>query len=487
MASAFRSTALARRATTAIAASLVSACATDPLTIAPLPQPSDEDAAFAGAASPALTAETPPTEWWTGFGDPALTALVEQALRNSPTLRRADFDVVAAEAELRQIGLERTPSTSGQVNANFSEPAGRSEPAEWDIRGSLSASWEFDAWGRIASLIDSALATADGIEQARRDVAVTVASETALAYVDLRGAQRRLAVARQNAEAQAEGLTLIETLRDNGRGTQLDYDRAETVYRTTLASLPVFEADIDDATARLAALTGGFATESETLFSALLTEADAQVPALEGPLAVGSPAAMLQRRPDVRLAEAQLASAVALSEAVRADLFPRITLGATASGLFRPEANFGTEDGFNPGFSIGPAIQWSGPDLRRVYAAIDANDARAQALAAVYEDTVLTALSDAQVAISNYINERDRRADLIAAEASAQSAFVLASRRFEEGLDDYLDVLDAQRTRLDAEDRLALSELETARRAIRAYRSLGGIWETQELTAFRAG
>ena len=457
-------------------------CTAGRATIAPsTPDPSALDVFSVDAAS----VEPVSAEWWTNFDDPTLAMLVERTLANSPALTAATFSIEAAEADFRRIRLDRTPDASSQTGATISQPAGRDEDPQWDLDGSIAASWEVFNFGRIAALIESAEATVEAVREVRRDLAVTLASETALAYSDLRGAQQRLSVAEQNAAAQEEGLDLIETLRDNGRATQLDFDRAEAIYRTTLASIPTFAADIEDATNRLATLTGVPATQADTLFATII-EADAAIPVLKGPIAVGSPRDLLRRRPDVRLAEADLAGALALTQAARADMFPQLTLSATAIALFRPDANFLAQDGLGFGFNAGPSISWAGPDLRRVRAAIDASDARAQIAAANYEQTILTALEDAETALSRYINERSRRADLVAAADASQRALSLATLRFQEGLDDYLDVLDAQRTRLDAEDRLVVSELETARRAIQVYRSLGGIWDDATLMALSA-
>ena len=209
----------------------------------------------------------------------------------------------------------------------------------------------------------------------------------------------------------------------------------------------------------------------------------ARIPRLTTSLSAGAPEDMLRRRPDVRLAEARIGAALALGDAARASLFPRITLDANLFGLISDTGVAFNEDSI--GVSFGPSISWAGPDLRRVYAQIDVNDARTLGTVADYEATVLDALSDAETSLSDYVTERERRADLEAALAAARRSYELSRLRFQEGLDSSLDVLDAQRTLLTTEDQLAVNEAEIARRAIRAYRSLGGIWTDEELTAFR--
>ena len=466
-----------RRAGALLAFLLASACAGVPH--APV---DDIPKVEAGSAFVALSGGgAPNAAWWTGFDDPELQRLIEAALQASPVLRSADYSVAEAEALLRLALLGRSPNLTSSASATAERPTGGADDFEASGTVALSSTWELDAFGRLGAAIEAARYDETSARELRRDLAVTVASETALAYIDLRSAEARLRVAETNASVQKESLDLVRTLFDNGRANELDLNRSETQYRTTLASLPVFEATITAARSRLAALTGNAATLSANL-DATHT---AHVPRLSANLEAGSPEDMLRRRPDVRLAEARIGSALALGKAARANLFPRITLNADLFGLVRDTGVAFNEDSI--GLSFGPAISWAGPDLRRVYAQIDVNDARTLGAVADYEATVLDALADAQTALSNYVTERQRRADLEAALASARRAFELARLRFEEGLDSSLDVLDAQRTLLDAEDRLAVNEAEIARRAVRAYRSLGGIWTDEELAAFRAG
>jgi len=423
----------------------------------------------------------PNPAWWTGFDDPELTRLVETALRASPVLRGADYSVAETEALLRLALLGKSPTLTSSASATASRPTGGSDDFDAGGTAALASAWELDVFGRLGDAIASARYDEAAARELRRDLAVTVASETALAYIDLRSAEARLAVGETNASVQKDSLDLVQTLGDNGRANELDLARAEAQYRTTLASLPVYRASIADARSRLAALTGQAATLPVDLDTAQAT----RIPRLVAGLDTGTPEQMLRRRPDVRRAEARIGSALALGEAARANLFPRITLNTSLFSVISDTGVAFNEDSI--GLSFGPAISWSGPDLRRVYAQIDVNDARTLGAAADYEAAVLDALSDAETALSNYMTERQRRADLDAALTAARRSYELARLRFEQGLDSSLDVLDAQRTLLDAEDRLAVNEAEIARRAIRAYRALGGVWTDEELTAFRAG
>lgn len=469
----------ARIAGVALAALLAAGCASVP----------DQPAAAVPAleTGPSFSAlpegEAPDAAWWNGFDDPELKRLVEASLKASPVLRGADYSVAEAEALLRLALLGRSPSLTSSASATASRPTGGNDDFSADADFGLAAGWELDAFGRLGAAIEAARYDETAARELRRDLAVSIASETALAYIDLRSAEARLAVAEENASTQQESLDLVRTLFENGRANELDLSRSETQFRTTLASIPVFRASITAANSRLAALTGE-AASSPVFTNSINAARVARVPRLNAALGAGSPEDMLRRRPDVRLAEARIGSALALGDAARANLFPRITLNANLFGLISDSGVAFNEDSI--GLSFGPAISWAGPDLRRVYAQIDVNDARTLGTVADYEATVVDALAEAQTALSDYVTERQRRADLESALASARRAFELARLRFEEGLDSSLDVLDAQRTLLDAEDRLAVNEAEISRRAVRAYRSLGGIWTDEELAAFRA-
>jgi multidrug efflux system outer membrane protein len=472
---------LPRLTGTAVLLGLIGACANVPPAPAvpePVRLPGSFLQASGGEAEPAA-------DWWRGFGDPVLDQLVAATLAQSPALRGAGFSIDEADALLRLALLGRRPDVSSRAGASASGTA--SSDSRIDVRGDAGvlASWEFDAFGRLDALVSAARFDRQAAIELRRDLAVSLIAETALAYITLRASEARLEVARRNSAAQSESLDLVRFLFENGRVTQLDLARAEAQFRTTLASIPVFEADIEASRSRLAALTGVPATSPRAVSLAPSgPDEQATIPELLIPLETGTPEAMLRRRPDIRLAEARLASALALGNVARAELFPRITVNASLTGLIR---NRGVAlSGDSVGLDFGPSISWAGPDLRRVYARIDASDARTQQIIASYENTVLNALAETETALSDYTAERRRRADLSAATDAARQALELSTLRYQQGLDSFLAVLDAQRTLLDAEDRLVVNEAETARRAVRAYRALGGIWMDDEPTAFRA-
>ena len=412
------------------------------------------------------------SEWWTSFNDPLLTQLVEASLVENRQLEVAQSNIQIAQSQLSRERLEKSYSTDSTAGANLGRPSAPNQNVRGTTFGGLGASWEYDAFGRIASTIEAAELNVEAAKQARRDVAVIVSSETALAYVDLRGAQRRLQVARENAIAQKQTLDLLNTLFENGQATALDLNRADSQFQSTLAVQPTLQAIIDGALSRLSVLTGVSASQPSGNIVDLRTT-KGLIPHLSSEITLGSPEELIRRRPDIREAETNIARQLALGKVERSRLFPIITFNADISSLFGNSNRLDQLSSF--GFGIGPAISWEGPDLRRVRADIDITDAQTQRAYVVYEQTVLQALSDIEVALANLINERKREMLLVRAVDTSREALELAQLRFDEGVDDFLDVLDAQRTLLGAEDSLALNELQTTRLEILTYRELGGI------------
>ncbi|MEP1143628.1 MAG: efflux transporter outer membrane subunit [Henriciella sp.] len=432
---------------------------------------------FANSETLSLSELPLAVDWWRGFDDPLMAQMVDLALAENKNLLVADANLDAARAILRRQGLLRSPSTSSSASADLGRAT--QDGADLELTGSsqLAASWEYDAFGRLAALIESASFQVEELQETRRDVAVTIAAETALAYADYRGNQVRLAVAQSNADLQGESVELLRVLFDNGRATRLDLERAESQYRTTLASLPLLRINIRTAATQLAALTGQTDLSAADAMLSVSSE-PVMIPRPPSMLALETPTDLVRRRPDIRAAEAEISRLLAFGEAERARLFPTLTFSADVLGVFSEDSTL--DNSF--GFGFGPALRWDGPDLRRVRADIDIADAQTRVAFAAYERTVLDALTEIEIALIGFSQEQARRADLEAAAASAERALELAKLRFDEGLDDFLDVIDAQRTLLDAQDRLEISRLATTRQAIATYRALGGIWR-DDMTA----
>jgi len=301
------------------------------------------------------------------------------------------------------------------------------------------------------------------------DVQVSVAAEVARTYFELRGAQQQLAVAERNADNQRHTVSLTQDRLAGGRGTAFDTERARSVLYLTLATMPGLEAQIAQDQHRIAVLLG---RAPESLPKELLTTAD--LPRLPDTLNVGSPAELVRRRPDVLRAERQLAAQELFVGAAKADYLPRLTLGARAgyaATSFDSLSRAGTSR-----LLVGPILSWPLFDLGRVRQRVDLARARADEAQEEHTATVLRALEETEVALTSYDRAHARLAILDEAVRSSKRAAALAQQRFEAGLTDFLQVLDAQRTLLDAENQLALGHTSAATALVAVYKAVGGTW-----------
>jgi len=305
---------------------------------------------------------------------------------------------------------------------------------------------------------------------------VSVAAEVVLAYADVRGTQARLAVARDAVANQESAAELTQQLLTAGRGTQLDVDRAIALLELTRASIPPLIAAESSAIYRLGVLVG-----SEPQVVAAELRVPQPLPPPPDVLAIGEPITLLRRRPDVAAAESAVLAAAARAGVAAADLFPRLVLTGGV-GLQYYSVGDVRNSGLRFGVGLGvtlPFLEWN-----RIRQRILAADAAAEITLANYERTALLALEEAERAITSYVQERQRFQHLELAARAARAAAELARQRFRFGADDFLTVLDAERVRLDAEDRLAASRVEVTRQAASIFKALGGGWsEAERLTS----
>jgi multidrug efflux system outer membrane protein len=306
-----------------------------------------------------------------------------------------------------------------------------------------------------------------------RDARVSVIAEVSRDYFILRGLQDQLALTIRNADNQLRTLNLTRTRLEAGRGNQLDTSRAEAQWQTTLASVPTLEASIATTMYRLSVLTG----RQPTALGERLSP-QAPMPSLPNLNAIGTPEQLLRRRPDVRVAERRLAAATARVGVATGDLFPKVTMVGEV-GYWAPTfGDFGQSEARF--FSVGPSISWAAFDLGRVRARISSAKAQTDAALAGYEGAVLNALEDTEGALITYGRSQSRRESLRVAAAASDKASDLARRRFEGGLIDFLEVLDAERTALSAELLLSQSRADAAVSLVADYKALGAGWAVSE-------
>lgn len=414
--------------------------------------------------------------WWRKFNDAKLNSLIDRAFANNHDLRIAAARVDEARALRRVARFDYFPTVTSdasylnQRNSITQSFAGRSRSSElYDV--GLDATYELDFWGRVRNNNKAALAELGTTEAVRNDTLVLLSAEVARNYLELRGLQNQLAVRQRNAANQRDTLKLTESLLQGGRGTELDTSRARAQLNQTLAAIPLIESAIRRNIHRLSVLSG---EQPQVLLSDLLRARP--LPSLPSIVRIGDPADLLRRRPDIRAAEFQLEAATARVGVATADLFPRVTFNGRVS--LQAESFSGLGKSGADAYSFGPSINWAAFDLGRVKAQIDASKARNREQLATYEKTVLGALEETENALTEFGRQRARRNFLREASAASQQAAKLARERYQNGVADFLTVLDAERVMLEAESFQAESETATATSLVAIYKALGGGWET---------
>jgi outer membrane protein, multidrug efflux system len=458
----------------AAAGALLAACAVGPDYHRPN---TPVDAQFANAGEPGFVESDAVEHYWVGFEDPLLTGLIQDALAHNKDLSIAAANLQAARAAKRLAGFDLYPTVTfaGGYTHNLDSqqelPGYDQNQRRFDTaQAGFDGLWELDLFGRVRRNVEAAQGDVGASAATLQDARVSVIAEVGRNYFILRGLQDQLALTQRNADNQFNTLKLTRTRLEAGRGNQLDTSRAEAQWQTTLSSIPTLQASIATTRYRLSVLTGKQPTALDELLSA-----QAALPELPRMNAIGTPEQLLRRRPDVRVAERRLAAATARVGVAVGDLFPKVTLlgevgySAPSFGDFgQSEARF---------FSVGPGISWAAFDLGRVRARISSAKDQTDAALGAYESAVLGALEDTEGALINYGHSQTRREALRIAAAASDKAADLANKRFEGGLIDFLEVLDAERTALSAELLLSQSRTDAATSLIAVYKALGAGWD----------
>jgi NodT family efflux transporter outer membrane factor (OMF) lipoprotein len=460
-----------------------------PTTAAATTQPTTPSTHPVAAATQAATrAAAKPVDlehWWTSLDDPLLDGLVAGAVE-------ANFDLGIAAERLQQAravltgitgnelplmditaGLGRgsgSNNTKGRVGAPLNAGTNTAGLKEITHVAGFDAGWELDLFGSVSRAVEAARADVQAVEEDRKQVLVSVLADVSRQYVGLRSLQLRLRIAEDNVAALRRTVDLVRVRFDRGIGNELDVVLAERQLSAALARVAPLDSAIRDAERRIAVLTG---RRPEELYSEL--DRPARIPAMAADVNVGVPLQLLRRRPDVRRAERQLAAATARIGAATANLFPQVALtaglGFQGQGLGRnPVTNALI-------WSVGPAIRWPLLDFGRVDALIQVQDFRTRELLLNYRRTVLVAVEEVENALDAYASQRNRLQQLTVAVASSQQAVNLATQRYNLGLTDFLNVLDAQRQLYELQDQLAVSQEAVTTQLLALYKSLGGGWE----------
>ncbi|MFB3785250.1 MAG: efflux transporter outer membrane subunit [bacterium] len=413
--------------------------------------------------------------WWEGFNDPCLNELVRGAIQANFDLRTAAARLGEARAARAAVASERYPRAEARGQFQRSETSdyyfGPGLPGDITnlYDGGFDALWELDFWGRIAKQTAAADAGIASAVENQRDVLVRVLAETARAYVELRGSQRRQEIARANIQVQQAIVDLTRQRYEAQITDQLDVERAEAQLAAIQANLPQLEQLEKQSLHQLAFLLG--LSGSAPLIPILDKR---PIPPLPPRIPVGLPSEILRRRPDIRRAERDLAAAAARVEVAVADWFPHFSLTGSLGFKSTEPGDWGELAGRF--WSLGPQFSWPVLDFGRIRGNIHVQSAReAQALIA-YEKTVAAAFREVEDALTAYGQEQLRNQSLAQSVASSRTAAGLARERYEAGITGFLAVLDAERSLYAAADALARSDEQMALNLIALYKALGGGW-----------
>lgn len=435
--------------------------------------------AFAAAPAQGVTQQPTPDRWWRLYQDPAIDALVQESLVHNTDLRVAAADLAQARGALLQARAAQFPTTQTSAGATYGVSSTetlldsladkRPKPA-WYYSSQFDAAYEVDLWGRVRHAIEAARQDVQAVAAAQDVVRVTVAAETTRAYVDACAYAEQIAVARRSLDLVAQTYQITEQQQKLGAASDFDLARAATLVAQTRATIPPLEDQRRASLYQLAVLTGQ-PPEKIDAAAAQCTKP----PQLATPLPVGDGAALLRRRPDVREAERNLASAVSRVGVAVASLYPTITLGGSVGGGSGDLARMFTPQTLS--YGVGPLISWSFPNLIAQQGQIAQAKAVASGALAQFDGTVLKALQDAETSLSAYASELDRHQALMTARDQATVAFKLAGVRYQGGEASYLDVLSAEETLVSADQALAASDQALTSDQVGVFKALGGGWQ----------
>ncbi|MDQ0839311.1 efflux transporter outer membrane subunit [Sphingomonas faeni] len=431
--------------------------------------------------SGATTADTP-SRWWELYEDHVLNDLVSKALTANTDLRVAEANLDAAQAAFRVTGSARLPATGVTAGAVYGRTATQTEVADAlggkaknrliDSSG-FQLAYEVDLFGRVRRSLQAARADAEAAAASRDAVRLMVAGETIRAYVSACAAAHQIEVAQRSIALAEQQRTIVGRQLAAGGATRFDLTRSTTVLAQTNATLPIAVGERRAALFALAAMMGR--TPADVPPEASRCRA---APTLKQAVPVGDGGALLERRPDVRLAERRMAAASARIGVAKADLLPRISLFGSVSSAAPDGNGLGTRPATS--FGLGPLISWSFPNVAAAKGRLEAARASDRAAVAGYDGAVLTALKEVEQALARYSASLDRSRELDMAQRSAAESFALARARLDAGAISQLDLLTAEEALIGTQTAVAASTAEQTDLLVTLFKALGGGWQGDE-------
>lgn len=423
-------------------------------------------------------------KWWTVFSDPVLDALIDKVSRQNLDLREAGARILEARSRLAIARGSLFPQTQEMFGAMTRTQMSRTTakpikvPFFDDWTTGFNASWELDLWGRFRRGVEGSEADLDAAIEDCRGTLVVLQGEVALAYLQMRIAQERIALANRNVEFQQKTLELAELRFREGKTSKLDVTQAQQTLAATRALVPQLEIALRESQNALCVLL------SVPPYDLTAELGPAPIPSPPAQVVVGIPAQLLARRPDIRRAEQLVKAQSARIGIAEADLYPRIAITGTigyesrnVSSLFQGDSFIGT---------VGPGFRWNILNYGRIVNNVRAEEARLQELLLNYQKLVIKAHEEVETAIVRFLREQERAAFLQEAVAAASESVALAESQYRIGKADFQRLIDSQRVLVVLQDQWTASRGLVATNLVAVYKALGGGWQATTATAFAA-
>jgi NodT family efflux transporter outer membrane factor (OMF) lipoprotein len=442
--------------------------------------------ALDGESVPSRTVEGAiDTVWWKSFRDSELSLLVERLAAQNLDLKTAAERVVQSVAQRRVAAAQGLPHIEGQSLSTYNRvspngPISEFVPAPGStldyahFQDGLTSAWQLDLFGRVRRAVEAADANTLAAVENRHGVALAAVAELAQSYMQLRGTQNRLEIAKRNLRLSEENVELVNTRFRNGVATTLDMAQARAQQATIAATVPPLRAREAELINAIGLLLG----EAPRALEAQLRRARI-IPRVPRKVPVGLPGTSVRHRPDVREAEARLHQATAQTGVAVANFYPDVTLNGAVSveslhlsNLFTPAST---------AFTVGPSISipiFEGGQLR---GALALSESRQREAAVFFQETVLRAWKEVDDALTDYREAQRRRIDVARSVSENQSALQAARQRYSEGATNFLDVTATQAQLLQSENDLSDSDTQIATDLVNLYRTLGGGWEVADV------
>jgi multidrug efflux system outer membrane protein len=411
--------------------------------------------------------------WWQVFGDDTLVSLIRTALVENYDLRIAATRILDARAQVTIARSFQFPDVSGSASAPYVRTTGDRGPTQvsesFSPLATLDLFWEIDLWGRLRRATEASRAELLASTDAQRFVVTTLISDVATAYFQLRELDLELEIARRTLASRQDSVRLVRLRYEGGVAALIDLRQAEVLLYTAAETIPDLERRIEQAENLIAFLLGR--SPEATPRGRALAETVRLVPPTIPP---GLPSSLLERRPDIRQAEDQLAAATARIGVAKADYFPRFLLtGAGGAGGLAISGNWFGPFGL---LSIAPQITLPIFNMGRIGAGVDSAAARAQEALVRYQQTIQQAFREVSDALVEHRKRREFSVQQQRLVESLRDAARLANIRYQGGVTSYLEVLDTERQLFDAELLLAQAQRDELLAVVRLYRALGGGW-----------